>query len=42
MKSMKDMKKRYKSVAQTILSVAARMDAATMYPVLFYDDSHYI
>jgi hypothetical protein len=35
MKSMKDMKKRYKRDAHTIVSVAAQMDAATMHPVLF-------
>jgi hypothetical protein len=34
---MKSMKKRH-----TVLSVAAQMDAATMYPARFHDDSYYI
>ncbi len=35
--TMKSMKKRH-----TVLSVAAQMDAATMYPARFHDDSYYI
>jgi hypothetical protein len=38
MKSMKDMKKRDKDDAHTIVSVAAQMDAATMYSALSHDE----
>jgi hypothetical protein len=38
MKSMKDMKKRDKGDAHTVVSVAAQMDAATMYSALSHDE----
>jgi hypothetical protein len=40
MKSMKDMKKRDKGDAHTIVSVAAQMDAATMYSALSHDSNY--
>jgi hypothetical protein len=38
MKSMKDMKKRDKDDAHTIVSVVAQMDTATMYSALSHDE----
>jgi hypothetical protein len=41
MKSMKDMKKRDKGDAHTIVSVAAQINVANV-PSAFHDDSHYV